>query len=247
MQSLHLGWPPQQSRDKRVRYNNQLNRETLMSRADERVSAQVEAMQRELAGLISSDEKLNQELRVDPEDPMRVDPEDLKPVRQREKRRRSRGFARFLVAICLGIAGTLAWQSYGEATKQMIATRAPELGWTPEAKQMIASSIEWLGWTKSPSLENTAPLTVAPKGTAPSLDPAQVQQMAQNLAALREMVQQLTAGQDQTTREIAKLESAVVDILTKMPEPPQPPAKPARVPPPSSRAPTAQPPLRPPQ
>jgi hypothetical protein len=30
-----------------------------MSRADERVSAQVEAMQRELAGLISSDEKLN--------------------------------------------------------------------------------------------------------------------------------------------------------------------------------------------
>jgi hypothetical protein len=222
-----------------------------MSRADERVSAQVEAMQRELAGLISSDEKLNQELRVDPEDLMRVDPEDLKPVRQREKRRRSRGFARFLVAICLGIAGTLAWQSYGEATKRIIATRAPELGWSPGAKQMIASSIEWLGWTKSPSLENTAPQTVAPKGTAPSLDPAQVQQMAQNLAELREMVQQLTAGQDQTTREIAKLESAVVEILMKMPEPPQPPAAPARkpapVPPPSSRAPTAQPPLRPPQ
>jgi len=108
---------------------------------------------------------------------------------------------------------------------------------------MIASSIEWLGWTKSPSLENTAPQTVTPKGT--------VQQMAQNLAELREMVQQLTAGQDQTTREIAKLESAVVEILMKMPEPPQPPAAPARkpapAPPPSSRAPTAQPPLRPSQ
>ena len=118
---------------------------------------------------------------------------------------------------------------------------------------MIASSIEWLGWTKSPGLENTAPQTVAPKGTAPSLDPAQVQEMVQNLAELREMVQELTAGQDQTTREIAKLESAVVEILMKMPEPPPlPPAAPARkpapVPPPSSRAPTAQPPpLRPPQ
>jgi hypothetical protein len=71
-----------------------------------------------------------------------------------------------------------------------------------------------------------------------------------DLAALREMVQQLTAGQDQTTREIAKLEFAVVEILMKIPEPPpQPPAaarKPAPVPPPSSRAPTAQPSLRPP-
>ena len=147
-------------------------------------------MQRELAGLISSDEKLNQELRVDPEDLMRVDPEDLEPVRQREKRRRSRGFARFLVAICLGIAGTLAWQSYGETTKQIIATKAPELGRSPDTKQMITSWMQQLGWTKSPSLENTAPQTVTPKSTAPSLDPAQVQQMAQNLAALREMVQQ---------------------------------------------------------
>jgi len=48
--------------------------------------------------------------------------------------------------------------------------------------------------------------------------------MAQNLATLREIVQQLTAGQDQTAREIAKVESAVMEILMKMPEPPQPTA-----------------------
>jgi hypothetical protein len=37
---------------------------------------------------------------------------------------------RFLVAICLGVAGTLAWQSYGDATKQIIAmlTRATGSG-----------------------------------------------------------------------------------------------------------------------
>jgi hypothetical protein len=62
--------------------------------------------------------------------------------------------------------------------------------------------------------------------------------MAQNLATLREIVQQLTAGQDQTAREIAKVESAVMEILMKMPEPPQPPAAPARKP-----APVPQPPL----
>jgi len=37
------------------------------------------------------------------------------------KRRGSTGFTRYLLAICIGVAATLAWQSYGETTKQMIA------------------------------------------------------------------------------------------------------------------------------
>ena len=162
------------------------------------------------------------------------------------KRRGSRGFRRYLVAILIGVAATLAWQSYGESAKQMVATRAPELGWSPGAKQMIASSIQWIGWTKPPAgPDKQAPPVAETAPTTPTLDPGQVQQMARDLATLREMVQQLTAGQDQTTREIAKLESAVVEILMKMPEPPQPPAAPARKPtpvPPSSRAPGASPP-----
>jgi hypothetical protein len=85
-------------------------------------------MRRDLAGVISSDENLNQELRVNAEDLLK------KPVRQREKRRGSRRFTRFLVAICIGVVGTLAWQSYGEAIKQTIAIRAPEFGWSPESK-----------------------------------------------------------------------------------------------------------------
>src|SRR6516164_1733040 len=96
------------------------------------------------------------------------------------RRRASRAFVRYLVAICIGVAGTLAWQSYGEATKQIIATRAPALGWSPEAREMIVSWVQRLGWTK-PGPENaavrpnvletpqaapvaqTAPQTVAPK------------------------------------------------------------------------------------
>lgn len=172
----------------------------------------------------------------------------LLAIENQTKKRGSRGFARFLVAIGIGVAGTLAWQSYGEAAKQIIATRALELGWSPEAKQMIATSIEWLGWAKPPAgPEKTAAETVASKApTAPSLDPAQVQQMAQNLAAVRQTVEQLAAAQDQIARVIARLESAVAELIVKIPEPsPQPPAaaarKPAPVPPPSSRAPIAQP------
>ncbi len=63
-------------------------------------------------------------------------------------RRASRALVRYLIAIWIGVAGTLAWQSYGEAAKQMIAANAPELGWSPEAQQMIAGWVEALGWTR---------------------------------------------------------------------------------------------------
>jgi hypothetical protein len=209
-----------------------------MNGADQMLAARVEDMQRGLADVMSSDEKLMDDLSED----LRVYREGRKPVRPPEKRRRSRGFARFLVAICLGIAGTLAWQSYGEAAKNIIATKAPELGWSPETKQMIASSIQWLGWTKtSPGPETTAAATVAPKApTAPSLDSTQIQQMMQSLAALQATVAQLAASQDQVAREMDKLESVVGELVMKMPEPPPqlPTTAPARKPPMASRAPT---------
>jgi len=173
----------------------------------------------------------------------------LVAIEDRMKRRGSRGFVRYLIAILIGVAATLAWQSYGDAIKQIIGARAPELGWSPQAKQMIAS---WtLGWTKPPaSPEKIAPEAVAPKAPpAPSLDPAHVQQITQSLAAERETLQELAGGQDSMARDIARLESAVAEILLKMPEPPpQPPAAPARKPPASpssSRVPTAPQPSRP--
>src|SRR5262249_30433480 len=89
----------------------------------------------------------------------------LVAIENQTKRRRSRGFARYLIAICIGAAAILAWQSYGDATKQIIATRAPELGWSPEARQMIASWVP-VGWTKSvPEAPQAAPVMQ----TAPSV------------------------------------------------------------------------------
>ena len=54
----------------------------------------------------------------------------LVAIENRTKRRGSRGFTRYLVAVLIGVGATLAWQSYGDAGKQVIATKAPELGWS---------------------------------------------------------------------------------------------------------------------
>jgi hypothetical protein len=152
-------------------------------------------------------------------------------------------FARFLVAICIGVAGTLAWQSYGEATKQIIVTGAPELGWSPAAKQMIASAIQQVGWTTPAGPEPTAPETVTSKASsAASLDPAQVQQMVQSFGTLRQTIEQMAAGQDELKRDIVQMHSALIDVLAKVPEPPRQPSaaagrKPVPAPPSSSRPP----------
>jgi cytoskeletal protein RodZ len=158
-----------------------------------------------------------------------------------------RAFVRFLVAICIGVAGTLAWQAYG---KQIVATRAPELGWSPEVKQTIAS------WTKplvgpentaaqAPVQETqqaapasqTAPEAVAPTPAA-SIDLEQVKEMAQSLDELRQIVGQLATAQEQFGREMTRLQAADQEILARIPAPP--PTNP-------STAPTRKPPAAPPQ
>jgi hypothetical protein len=239
------------------------------------MAAKIEPTERQSAGAAAgSDEQLDQQLRAILENLQQVTKEDepverddLRPsitpyldheaserkaiydrlvaIENAMKKRGSRQFGRYLVAILIGVVATLAWQSYGESAKQIIATRAPELGWSPEAKQTIATSIQWIGSTKPPAgpEKQVAPVAqTAP--TTPSLDPGQVQ-MTQNLATLRQTVEQLAGGQDQMAREIARLETAVAELIAKIPEPPaQPSVAPARKPtpvPPSSRAPIAPP------
>ena len=48
--------------------------------------------------------------------------------------------ARFLIAFCSGVAATLAWQSHGDATRRMIASPSPQLGWSsPQAASEAAT------------------------------------------------------------------------------------------------------------
>jgi len=174
-----------------------------------------------------------------------------KRIENQTKRRALRALVRYVVVICIAVAGTLAWQSYGEATKQIIATKAPELGWSPEARQMIASWVQELGWTKAapetspirlpvaetPPIQmipvaQTAPEAAAPKApAAPSVDPEQVQQITRGLTELQQSVERFAAAQDQMARQITSLQAADLEILNRIPAPPPlPPAAPARKP-----------------
>jgi hypothetical protein len=176
-----------------------------------------------------------------------------KAVENQMKGRASRGsFVPYLVAICIGVAATLAWQSYGTAYRQIIATSAPDLGWSPEAKQMIANWVQRIGWTKPaagqentvrssvPEAPQSAPITqavpevVTPKAPATaSIDPQQVRQLEadiaavqqtveRQLAAVRQTVEQLATAQDQMAHEITALQTSDQEILEKIPAPPAP-------------------------
>ena len=117
----------------------------------------------------------------------------LVAIENQMKKRGSGGFARYLVGILIGVAATVAWQSYGVPVR-------------PSALETLQAA----------PVTQAAPENVASKSVAPSIDPAEVHQIAMDLTALRQTMAQITASQDQMAREVDRL-------LVKIPEPPPPP------------------------
>jgi hypothetical protein len=132
----------------------------------------------------------------------------LLAIESEMKKKGSRGFARYLIAICIGVACTLAWQIYGDPESTAVQPSVPE--------------------TQVATVRQTVPV---PKALAtPSIDPEQVHQIALDLGALRQTVDQLAASQDQMVHHIDTLQTSNQEILTsnqaileKMPAPPPPP------------------------
>jgi hypothetical protein len=50
------------------------------------------------------------------------------------------GFARVAVIFCIGVAATLAWQTYGNAARQAVASLSPRLGWLTPAEPSSSTS-----------------------------------------------------------------------------------------------------------
>jgi hypothetical protein len=181
---------------------------------------------------------------------------DQLPNRQPTLRKRaSRALARFLIAFCIGVATTLAWQSYGDAAREMIANSSPQLGWlAPRAEPVAQNTPETIALVApaAPSLDQQ-------QLSAISLDLDAVRQstdrIATSIAAIQEQVSrsadrvateqiahsvaQLTAGQEQMTREITKLQAVEQYVLYKNSDPPPRPA-PAAVRSPVLRPPPAR-------
>jgi hypothetical protein len=140
------------------------------------------------------------------------------------RRRASRRLARFLVVFGFGAATTLAWQSYGDAARALIATSSPQL--------------EWLAPQSTPAAQTAVDGVPAAATASPNL-----QQLALGLASVRmavdQLTDQLTAGQRQVAGDIAKLQADEQELAHKLlaaSRPPAPARKPAPPTPPAGSA-----------
>jgi hypothetical protein len=98
-----------------------------------------------------------------------------------------RARSRFLVAFCIGVIATLAWQSCSDTARQLVETSSLQLGALAAIAQTTPDVI--------------APATVA----APSLD-------KQHLATVQESVDQRAASQRQINLSVVQLASAQEQI-----------------------------------
>src|SRR5258707_6256 len=125
---------------------------------------------------------------------------DQLPNRQPTLRKRaSRALARFLIAFCIGVATTLAWQSYGDAAREMIANSSPQLGWLAPRAEPVAQN---------------APDVIALAAPAtPSPDQQQSNVTSLDLDAVRQSVDQIVnnmaTNQEQITRSVDRIAASV--------------------------------------
>lgn len=152
---------------------------------------------------------------------------DLRPPIPREQRSfGKRGtLTRVAIAVCLTSA-IWAWRSYGGPARDIIATWAPPLGLIsarasadqtpspqtpdPAAEQAPAPPAVETSTPAAKSASQAASIaqpatTVANEPVTATAERQQVE--ASDLAGLRQTVEQLAAGQEQLTREIAKLQA----------------------------------------
>ena len=111
------------------------------------------------------------------------------------RKRASRALSRFLIAFCTGVAATLAWWSYGDAARQMIANYYPQLGWLAPKAEPVAQS--------APDM-----IVLAPPA-APSFDQQQLSAMSLNLDAVRQSIDRIVAGQEQMTRSVDQIAASI--------------------------------------
>lgn len=118
-----------------------------------------------------------------------------------------RALARFLMALCIGIATLLAWQPDSDAARETIASSSLQLG-------RVAP--------QGASIAQTASNAIAPTALSPGEQ--QLEAISLDLAAMRQSIDELIANQERMAREIARLQESARYILYKMSEPPPRPA-----------------------
>jgi len=159
------------------------------------------------------------------------------------RKRASRVFSRLLITFCIGVASTLAWQSYGDAARAMLANSYPQLGWLAPQAELVAQNVPETTGLVAPSFDQQQlnAMSVDLDAVRQSIDriatsmTAIQEQMSRsadgvansivaNQEQIARSVDQLTAGQEQMTREITKLQAVEQYVLYKNADPPPRPA-----------------------
>src|SRR5882672_10090729 len=125
-------------------------------------------------------------------------------VRPSLGKRTSLAFAYYPIVFSVGVAATLAWQAYGDAARHLIASAAS----APDQQQLNATSLDLDAVRRSID------------GLAVSIGTS----IATSQEQTTRSIDQLTAGLEQMTHEIAKLQAVEQYVLYKNSEPPPRPA-----------------------
>ena len=134
---------------------------------------------------------------------------DASPSPPSPGKRSSRALLRFLITICIGLASTLAWQSYGNVARQMIAKLASQA---------------------APLMQAASNRVTPAEPATPSDDVQQLKAMSPDLAAVRQSVDQLAAQLQQMAGDVATMQAAQQAILRRVSTPSPPPPRPAAAP-----------------
>ena len=123
-----------------------------------------------------------------------------------------RRLARAVITFYIGVAATLAWQSYGDEARQIIASLSPQLSWlapqaaaaatVPDTNEEITRSIDRIVAANQEQIARSVDRIVA----------ASQEQITRSVA-------QLAADQEQMAREIIRLQAISQYGLYKIADP----------------------------
>jgi len=170
-----------------------------------------------------------------------IHPADLKSDRSAGRRpslwkRAPLAVARFVIMFGAGAAATLAWQSYGDTAREMIANASPQLGWMAPQDAPVGQN------AADPAAPGASPPDQQLNAVSVDLDAVRqsVDKIVASQAQMTRTVDQLAAGQEQMAREISKLQAIEQYMLYKNSEPPRPAAPAPGAPKPATPRPPPQ-------
>jgi TolA-binding protein len=141
--------------------------------------------------------------------------------------RRSFAFARYLIVLLIGVAATLAWQTYGESATQMIARVVS----SPDHQRLTSTSVDLTAMRQG--IDDLATSIASNQEQIMRSIVTNQEQTLRSIAINQELimrnVDQLAAGQEQMAREIAKFQTqdqsglAQASVSKPVPRPAQKP------------------------